>query len=113
MKKLYLGKQTVSVLLVADENTSTKTLQWEISNAVSQEATNVHEGHDFAITVINQKSEIPKEWRNCPVYGIGDGDVTGEEFLASQDPEYQEFLRLKSKFEPGDVPEIVKYLDNK
>lgn len=102
MKKLYHATMVVDVVFAHEikaclnnqflpilNNKARDYLRMEMTNGISLKNIDVIE--------IPNTAHIPKEWSGCFIYGVEE-NVTAEEFLESQN-EYEEYLRLKAKFE--------------
>lgn len=93
MRKLYYA--TVDVVFVADDSV----LRPNTATSFLKEQLEYYDPPAKEITCINQ---LPEDWQNVGIFGV-QFDTTAKQFLEQQkldnDPEYQEYLRLKKKFE--------------
>ena|ERR1700676_3581144 len=101
MKKLYLATRNVSTMFIAPDYFKTKDLEAEAERFLDEEIKCRGKSTLFPIDVkeITSIQDIPKEWQG-DVYLWGyDGELTPTDFLSSYNDEYQEYLRLKAKYE--------------
>jgi len=91
MKKLYHATMVIDALFVSEEkdNILSKAKQYLSMEGVAYQPIDVIE--------VPSPAHIPKEWANCNIYGV-DKNKTAQDFFNEQE-EYQEYLRLKAKFE--------------
>lgn len=101
MKKLYLVKQIINVMFVSDSDEEGRVLDDEARFFLDEYWEN-GTLNEFEVQEVTSLEQIPSEWRNgCLLYGTHKQD-TPEVFLnriSSNNTEYQEYLRLKEKFE--------------
>jgi hypothetical protein len=98
--KLYLS--TISIMFASnDANKKHDAIIY------FRENTQWHSYRDACDSVkeITSQQEVPEEWRHALIYGTED-EITPLDFLEKQQsqqsidsPEYQEYLRLKEKYE--------------
>ena len=110
MKKLYLATKTIlpavkEVMFLYDDEDGFEYLSLrEAAKRYFEEEDRNHAPYNketVSLKEITLVEDIPKEWRECALLWGTNDEITATGFLTQQnsDPEYQEYLRLKEKFE--------------
>jgi hypothetical protein len=98
MKKLYLANRNHSVMFLS--NGDEKELVMNDANHWMNEQDSYHTPK-VELIEIKVPDQIPEEWRDGFIWGTNE-EMTAAEFLQSinaSNEEYQEYLRLKAKYE--------------
>lgn len=94
MKKLYLATKTITAMFVSDAKDSGV----NASKFIAEEEKNRFAKH-IEIKEITTRQEIPKEWiGDAYLWGTED-EITAEGWISELGKEYQEYLRLKAKYD--------------
>jgi hypothetical protein len=91
--KLYLAVDTITVMFLCEEG---KDL-YEAARRFADEEHKHYVPGRLAIKEIKSIDEIPEEWSGSQLLWGIDDEITARDFI--KDPEYEEYKRLKEKFE--------------
>jgi len=95
---LYLATKTIKVMFLCPSNYSTQSVLKEANHFADEEGKNIVDGR-IKIEKITKIEDIPEEWRGDAYIWGTDEEMTATDFLGQEDDEYQEYLRLKKKYE--------------
>lgn len=92
--KLYLATNVVTVMFLCEDG---KDLRKEAAHFVKEESNN-YVPDRLTVKEITSLKDIPPEWSGDQyLWGVDGDDLTARDFI--EDPEYEEYKRLKAKFE--------------
>jgi len=91
--KLYLATKTITVMFLCDDK---KDSYKEAETFANEECKNIVPER-LVVKEIKSMREIPKEWSGPELLWGTDDEITARDFI--KDPEYEEYKRLKEKFE--------------
>lgn len=66
---------------------------------IAEEEKNRFAPRNLQVQQINTHQEIPKEWKNDNLIWGTEDEITAEGYLIELGQEYQEYIRLKAKYE--------------
>lgn len=101
-KKLYWARVLHEVVFVSEESPNSSNLKSEAESFLEEQDASFIP--PMVVTEITSKEEIPDDWKGDALIW-GTQELETDEMTANQffdeygDAEYQEYLRLKSKFE--------------
>lgn len=100
-KKLYRASQAYDVLFACEPSEHLRS----VARKFLAEEDRYNKKENISIVEITDKSEIPEAWENAIIWGC-DEEMTPAIFLSKQkkdiafdQKEYEEFLRLKKKYQ--------------
>jgi hypothetical protein len=105
MKKLYLATLPITAVYASfekdKEEAGVEFLRREIEENTLPMKGSFAGRDQLEIIEITCEQDLPEEWRRGPcIWGVSpDVEITAEQFLAEQSQEYQEYRRLKAKYE--------------
>lgn len=96
-KQLYIATINADVVFYSECKFASFELKCDAIKYLKTEYPN-NMADRLKIKQISCLNDIPDDWKEAYLYGV-DNKITAQEFFLKEDEEYQQYLKLKEKFE--------------